>query len=241
MSAEGISNDFLDLKLLRKPIWLMTFKFKAFSLDAVEAINKALDYLDAQTGELGLITTSSHAAIYSAGIDFTMFGHSVTFTKSFLMHIQRLFARMLGLSYPTVAAINGHCIAAGIMFAMGHDFRVQRKDLGTICLSEINMGKPIPLGMMVLIQDKVSHPTMKMLAMFGHKFSPEESLKAGLVDKLVDKDKLIDEAIQLLDPLVEKSSAREAFGQIKTEMNIEGIKAAYEGFLPPLHLLKPNL
>jgi len=166
MSAEGISNDFLDLKLLRKPIWLMTFKFKTFTLECIEAVNKALDYLDAQPGELGLVTTSSHQTIYSAGVDFTQFGKTKQYSMTFLMHFQRLLGRFLALSYPTVAAINGHCFAGGLMMAFAHDFRVQRKDFGQACMSEINLGMPIPPGMMKLIQMKIPHQTARTLFSF---------------------------------------------------------------------------
>src|SRR3990167_726321 len=134
MSSEWpdrLNNEFLELKLLKaeNKIWLMTFKFRTFTLQAVEAVNRALDYLDAQPGELGLITTSTHQTIYSAGIDFTQFGVSRQYTIGFLMQFERLLARFLALSYPTVAAINGHCMAGGFMFAIYCDFRVQRKDM----------------------------------------------------------------------------------------------------------------
>lgn len=234
---DRLNNEFLELKLLKAPIWLMTFKFKAFTLQGVEAINRALDYLDAQPGELGLITTSNHPTIYSAGIDFTQFGVSRQYTIGFLMQLIRLFGRMLSLSYPTVAAINGHCMAGGIMFAMSCDFRVHRKDMGTICLTEINMGYPIPPGMMYLIRDKVPPKTLMMLAQFGQKFNPTQSLEAGLVDQLCEPKQEVEQALKILEPLVEKSSARGAFGQIKQAINRRAIDAAYTQFIPPENLL----
>jgi Delta3-Delta2-enoyl-CoA isomerase len=236
---DRLNNEFLELKSFAtsQTIWLMTFKFRTFTLKGIEAINRALDYLDTVKGEIGLITTSSDSKIYSAGIDFTQFGVSRQYTIGFLMHFQKLFARFLSLSYPTVAAINGHCIAGGIMLAMAHDFRVQRGDLGIISMSEISLGMPIPWGMLFLIRDKISYPTLRMLAQFGHKFTPQESLKGGLVDQLCDPKEVVDQAVKLLQPFVEKSSARGAFAQIKSALNHRGIKAANQDFLPPEELI----
>ena len=123
------------------------------------------------------------------------------------------------------------------MFAMSCDFRVQRKDMGTICLTEINMGYPIPAGMLFLIRDKVPPKSMMMLAQFGKKFSPTESLQAGFVDQLCEPTEVVDQAVKVLEPLVEKSSARGAFAQIKQALNKRAIEAAYTQFLPPENLL----
>ena len=239
-TEQGINNDLLELKVLKAPIWLMTFKFKTWTLQNIEAINQALDFLEAQTGELGLITTSDNPKIYSAGVDFSMFAQGRTHSATFLLHFQRLLARFMKLGYPTVAAINGHCFAGGIMVAMAHDFRIQRDDHGEICLSEINLGMPIPWGMLHVIQDKVPHKTTRMLAQFGHKFSPRESLEGQLVDKLVPKETLIQACAELLAPLVEKSSVRGAFSQIKEAINWHAIRSAENDFLPPMHLTPDN-
>ena len=236
-SDRAIDNEFIELKIIKDSIWLMTFKFKTWTLESVTATSKALNFLESQTGELGLITTCSNPSIYSAGIDFTQFGKSLTYSTTFLMHFQRLLAQFMRLSFPSIAAINGHCFAGGIMIAMAQDFRIQRDDHGHICLSEINIGMPIPWGMLFHIQDKVSHQTIRKLALFGHKFTPQESLESSLVDKLVPKDKLIDECVAFLEPMVEKSHSRGAFAQIRDAIHKRGIEASLEKFLPPLSLM----
>ena len=236
-TEQGINNDLLELKILKEPVWLMTFKFKTWSMKNVEATNQALDFLDSLPGELGLITTSSNPKIYSAGVDFSTFAQGPAHSATFLMHFQRMLARFMRLTYPTVAAVNGHCYAGGLMVAMAHDFRIQRNDFGQMCLSEINLGMPIPWGMLHLISDKVPYKTTRMLAQFGHKFSAQESLEGGLVDKIVPKDSLVQECLNLIMPQVEKSSARGAFGQIKEAIHWHGIYSAENDFLPPPHLI----
>ena len=42
------------------------------------------------------------------------------------------FFRPLQLPIPTVAAINGHAFGAGMMFAVAHDYRLQREDRGFV-------------------------------------------------------------------------------------------------------------
>ncbi len=49
---------------------------------------------------------------------------------SFLAEVHRLFARILGFSMLTVAAVNGHAFAGGAMLAMAHDFKIMRSDRG---------------------------------------------------------------------------------------------------------------
>lgn len=54
------------------------------------------------------------------------------------------FARPLQLPIPTVCALNGHAFGAGMMFALGHDYRLQREDRGFLCAPEVAIGVGIP-------------------------------------------------------------------------------------------------
>lgn len=53
--------------------------------------------------------------------------------------------KVLLMGAPTIAAINGHAIAAGFIFALACDFRFMRNDFGNVSLPEINLGVLIPL------------------------------------------------------------------------------------------------
>ena len=67
-----------------------------------------------------------------------------------------LFGKMLALPVPTVAAIQGHCFAAGAMLAVAHDFRVMRADRGFFCLPEVDIHIPFTPPMAALIQARLS-------------------------------------------------------------------------------------
>lgn len=216
-------------------IYHAVFHFKTWNYDSVEAINLILDQLEETEGPIGLITSSDHPKIYSAGLHFEMFVGNRTATPKFIMVFQRMLSRFIQTGFPTIAALNGHCIAGGIMFAMSHDFRVQREDLGRICLSELNLKAPIPLGMLKVIQVKVS-PKVILMTCLGQEFSPRESLEANLVDKLAPLENLIEIAQEMIAPFVPKSVARDAYASIKRTMYKDAIWAFRKEFLPDYDL-----
>ena len=55
----------------------------------------------------------------------------------------------------TVAAINGHCYAGGLVLALCHDYRVMNQDFGNTAMSEIKLGIPISSISISLIKAKV--------------------------------------------------------------------------------------
>lgn len=135
----------------------MTLNFKAFSFESIAAINQALDQLDRiEEGPMALITTGGNKKIYSAGMDLKIFQkRDNKLTIRLLKEAQSLFARFLASSYPNIAAINGHCIAGGVIFAMAHDFRVMVDGPFKFYLSEMDAGMNLPPGMSNIVQSKI--------------------------------------------------------------------------------------
>lgn len=49
------------------------------------------------------------------------------------------------LGFPTIACINGHCLAGGFMFIMAHDLRIINSDPKVkLGMTEIKLGMTIP-------------------------------------------------------------------------------------------------
>ena len=64
-----------------------------------------------------------------------------------MANFQRVFTRMLTLNVPTMAVLNGHAYAGGLLFAIANDFRIMQDDPKTkrkVCLSELKLfGSPL--------------------------------------------------------------------------------------------------
>lgn len=194
----------------------MTLLKKTFSIEMFRAINHHLDFLEFETdGPLCLITTSNHDKIFSAGLNFETFKGQVDDVHNRVMESCRTTARMLELPFPSIAAINGECYAAGYFFACAHDFRIMRNDHGKICLSEINLGMVIPPGMNAVVQKKIPHHALVKTALLGYKWPPKEALESHLVDKIVPKEDLMNECLKMAREVKIKAKNRKAYGEIK--------------------------
>ncbi|KIJ66674.1 hypothetical protein HYDPIDRAFT_108581 [Hydnomerulius pinastri MD-312] len=99
-----------------------------------------------------------------------------------------LYARLLTYPIPTIAAINGHCFAGGMMLALCCDYRVMTdgsRKRAWMCMNEVHFGAPWPLSLAAICNAKVSSPAIRRrIALEGHRFTPSEAFSAGLVDRL---------------------------------------------------------
>lgn len=174
-----------------------------FSPDWLDAIDACLDELEADPAPFGLVTVGD-GRFYSNGLDLDWIGAHPDRLDRYVAQVQALFARMLTLPAPTVAAVNGHAFGAGAMFAMAHDHRVMRADRGYFCFPEVDIQIPFTPGMNALITSKLT-PRAAIDAMTtGHRFGGPDALDAGLVDGVGDPDELIGLASARIAPHVGK-------------------------------------
>ncbi len=92
---------------------------------------------------------------------------------------------------PTVAMINGHAFAGGIMLAMYHDYRVQSPTKGFLCLNELLLGIPLKPAMSSIFRQKLSPQTYRMMVLEAKRFSGKEALEGGVVDCLGGMEELV--------------------------------------------------
>jgi enoyl-CoA hydratase/carnithine racemase len=117
---------------------------------------------------------------------------------------------------PTVALVNGHAFAGGIMLAMYHDYRVFNPTRGFLCLNELDLGVPLKPAMSSIFRQKITSPHVyRSLVLEAKRFGGNEALQAGLVDGLGG----IDEALALVKErkLVDKPKTG-VYGVLKSEM-----------------------
>lgn len=109
--------------------------------------------------------------------------------------------RFLVLPCPTVAAVNGHAFAGGAFLALSCDYRIMREDRGWFCVSEVDVGVPIPPAMMGILQGKLPANTARDALLTGRRYTADEAIAAGIADGKAPVDELLEQAKALASQL----------------------------------------
>lgn len=166
-----------------------------FNPDWVGAVTAALDEVDGSPAPRALVVAAT-GKIWSNGLDLDWMGANPDAITPFLGDLHALYAKALGLSVPTVAAIQGHCFAAGAMLALALDARVMRADRGFFCLPEADIRIPFTPGMNDLLKARLTPQTAHEAMVTGRRYGGADALAAGIVDAAVAEDEVLPAAIE---------------------------------------------
>ena len=165
-----------------------------FHPDLLDALDEALDRIEAQSGPAAVVLTGS-GRFFSNGLDLGWMGSAPEGgAQQVLDRVHRLYARLLAWEVPTVAAVNGHAFAGGAMLSLALDQRVMRADRGFWCLPEVSIGLPFTPGMSALCAAKLAPQTAHVAMTSGRRYGGTEALDAGIVDAVAGEDEVVTEA-----------------------------------------------
>lgn len=184
-------------------------RFHPRLLDALEAV---LGQVETDEGPGALVLTGS-GKFFSNGLDLDYMAANPDEAERTLARVHALFARVLGLEVPPIAAINGHAFAAGAMLAVCFDQAVMRLDRGWFCFPEADLGLPFTPGMNALIGARLSPPVAHEAMVLARRYTGPEALAAGIVADVVPEDDLLDQAVARAAALAGKP--RQAVAAIK--------------------------
>ncbi len=168
------------------------------------------------------LVTLATGKFWSNGLDLEWFQANPERVQESLDQTERLIAAFLGAGIPTVAAIQGHCFAAGAMLALAHDHLVMREDRGYFCLPEADLGLPFTPGMNSLLLDRLPRRAAQEAMVSGQRYGGAEALAAGIVDGVASEEALISVAIERAAAQAPKNP--ETLRAIKRRMHEETIE-----------------
>jgi enoyl-CoA hydratase/carnithine racemase len=117
---------------------------------------------------------------------------------------------------PTIAWVNGHAFAGGLMLAMYHDYRVFNASRGFLCLNELEFGAPLKPPMSSIFRQKLPSPQVyRSMVLEAKRFGAQEALEGGIVDALGGLDEVL--ALIAEKKLVDKPKSG-VYGLLKKEM-----------------------
>ena len=213
---------------MENTVALITLKSHTITLELMREYHDALDLLIEKEGPMCLITTSTHPKIFSAGLNFKVFDQHYMDVANFISESCRLFGRLLALSIPSIAAVNGHALAGGYMLIMAHDKRICVSDKKCkFGMTEIDLGMTIPKGMLAPLKAKMSPNDLMKVCLLAWKFSAKEGKEIGVFDKLVPSKDLIETCLDEAERLSVLGENRIAYEGIKYAMWGDQIQYAF--------------
>ncbi len=119
-----------------------------------------------------------------------------------MQYAQMVFDKIENIPQPTIAAINGHAIGAGMQLSLACDFRIAPSD------SKIRLGlKDVKIGIVpglcgtIRLPELIGISRAKELILTGDLISPEKAFEFGLLNKITDKESFQDEVNKLAHKL----------------------------------------
>lgn len=173
----------------------------SFDIPLVASLTNHLEDLQLFGKVDGIVITSSVPRMFSAGLDLKeLHGVTAQHLRKFWRHVQDLWLCLYSSKVPTVAAINGHCLAAGTIIAAACDHRVAVEGDYGIGVTAAKVGIIAPGWFLSMLTHLMGQRQTELALQQGLLFKPEEAHRAGLVDKLCRSESLREEALVALEP-----------------------------------------
>ena len=168
-----------------------------------------------------VILTGEGERAFSAGGDIREEAEKTVLTAyDFIQLGTKALASVEEFRAPVIAAINGYCLGGGTEFALCCDMRVAA-DNAKIGSPEITLGLLPGWGGSQRLPRIIGMSRAKEFMFTGDRYTAQQSLEMGLVDKVVPAASLLDETMALAEKIASRPPM--AVRYIKTLVN-EGIQ-----------------
>ena len=188
-------------------------KANILDMELCSAIVEAFD----DANEARAVVLTGTGTIFSAGVDlFRVLEGGASYIDDFVPAMGRAFERIFIHPAPVVCAANGHAIAGGCLLVAAADQRLMAQGTGRIGIPELQVGVPFPPIALEIMRFATPPQHFQTIAYRAGTHEPPAALALGLIDEVVEPDKLIDHALAVAERLA--SVHRETFAITKREI-----------------------
>ncbi len=190
----------------------------ALDLELLRALTPAVERADSP------VVLTGAGRTFSAGVDLRRIVEEPdSYVAEFLAALASAFLAVFTHPRPAVAAINGHAIAGGCLFALCCDARVM--SAGTIGLTELAIGVRFPRSGLEIVRYALGAASSRVV-LRADTVDRDEALRLGVVDEITEPAVLLDRAVALAAQLGSYPAA--AYAATKRDLQrpvLEAIRA----------------
>lgn len=181
----------------------------ALDLDVLDDVIVTMRGLD------GPVVLTGAGRCFSAGVDLpAIVDGGAEYTDRFMTALSAAFLAVFDHPAPVVAAINGHAIAGGCVFAMASDMRLMSD--GTIGLTELAVGAMFPMAALEICRYAMG-ASVTQAALGAGTVDVSAAAALGWVDEVTTGHELLPRATALARQLGQYAPA--AYAMTKTQLH----------------------
>lgn len=167
--------------------------------------------------DIGAVIVTGAGKCFSAGLDLKVIPtYDRDQQQAMVMEVNRLFGRLYDLPFPTIAAVNGHAIAGGVILTLACDYRIGAEGDYKLGLAEMRVGVPFPVAALAIVQSELSHKAARLMVLTARNLNPREALSYGVLDELQPPELLLDRAMEVAREMA--TLPRATYARIKRDL-----------------------
>jgi enoyl-CoA hydratase len=188
----------------------------ALDLELLGEIDEALAEIESRNETRALILTGA-GNCFSAGLDLKVVpSYTAAEQRALVTVLNRMVGRLYGLRLPTIAAVNGHAIAGGMIIVLACDYRIGADADYKMGLTEARVGVAFPVAPMAVVQAELSAPAARVAVLLARNTGPREAMQRGALDELQPAALLLPRAKEMAEEMA--ALPRVAYAKIKRHL-----------------------
>lgn len=179
-------------------------EMNALSNVTLDSLDEIIEDIESNQLCKGIIITGEGKSFVAGANIKEMENYKWNEGRDYANKAQMIFSKIENLEKPVIAAVNGYALGGGCELAMSCDIRIA-SDKALFGQPEVNLGLIPCFGGTQRLPRLVGVGIAKELIYTARNVKPEEALRIGLVNKVVDSEKLIEEAVSMLNIIISKA------------------------------------
>lgn len=201
-------------------------KANAISPHMIASLHAVLDRAQADGAAVLL---AGRPGMFSAGFDLNVMREGGAAAIGMVCGGFDLAARMLAYPRPLVVAATGHAIAMGLFLVQSADHRVGAAGPYKYAANEVAIGLSMPRAAVEMLRQRLAPAHFQRAAILAETYSPDDAVAAGMLDRVVDADAVIETA----RGLVRAAAALDRYAHAVTKQRVraqalEALRAAID-------------
>jgi len=133
---------------------------------------------------------------FSGGFDLRAPRRDDAAARAIAALYRRSHLRLLACPKPTVALVNGHAVAGGLVLVLACDYRLGLAGDYRIGLNEVAIGASFPRVALEIVRLRLPHARAAELLLGAAVYPATEAVRLGVVDELLPADRLRDTVLR---------------------------------------------